>query len=593
MNSTSVNARTRRLEQAIQAVMHDGMKLHPAARKFHVPYSTLQRRVDAVRCGRIIKKKPGRPPCLGGHNENLLVSAILDCAGRGFPLSMSDISDMAQLIVSRMPESQRNRLPFRENRPGPEFVRAFLKRNKNIRMRRRAPLEQRRKMAMSPEVLAAHYARLKNAYKHYKILSPAQVFNIDESGVSARSGGRGKGKAAMAANGRSNAVELEFSANAEHVTVMPVVSADGKAWPPVVILPGTFHKYRTRSDGTIETVHNFLPHDAMVAHRSPAGMDSNLFALWVERFIQQTAQLRQKYKYLLVTMDACGAHLSYRALHLLAENNILAYALPAHTSHRTQVLDYSVFSPLKAYIRSQWSKRLHGTQAQRANDCFTLCEILHKAYLNSVTYKNIVNGFDACGVWSLRGGGVDETVIKAPDITNRALNESAEQSYTRYSDLVKDYFKSRDVFQSDGPNLVNGHLNTTSGALLYRDDLLRDLRVREAERAAERLAREEREAERVARRSQRAQEADEAQRRRAEASQQRVAIQQEREAARLRKEREKEAAKRAMETNRVWDLNIQERWKGLSDSRASRRAAARLRRQNRQTDTTITSQGNN
>ena len=199
---------------------------------------------------------------------------------------------------------------------------------------------------------------------------------------------------------------------------MPVVSADGKAWPPVIILPGVLHNFRKRADGTTELLHDYLPANSMVAHRSPAGMDSDLFAQWVELFIKQTEELRRTYKYLLVTMDGFGAHLLYRALHRLIENNIVAYALPAHTSHRTQVLDYSVFSSLKAYVREKWSRSLHATQALRANDCFTLCEILHTAYSNAVTCKNIVNGFHACGVWSLRGGGIDTTVVKPCEINN-------------------------------------------------------------------------------------------------------------------------------------------------------------------------------
>ena len=90
-------------------------------------------------------------------------------------------------------------------------------------------------------------------------------------------------------------------------------------------------------------------------------------------------------------------------------------------------------------------------------------------------------------------------------------------------DLVADFMASRDAFASDGPIIVNGTLNTTSGALLYRADVLRNLQQREAERIAERIAREQHEEERVARRAQRAEEDEQAQRRRAEAVQVRAA----------------------------------------------------------------------
>ena len=542
----------RRLTAAMQATENRTLSIRGAAKRFTVPYSTLRDRLVSVASGSHVSKPPGRRPCLSSGQEKMIEDAILDCADRGFPLSHADIADMVQVFVLRLPKHVRERLPFKNNRPGPDFVRSFLKRHSKIRMRRRAALEQKRKTAMSPHNMAMHFARLKKAYTRFEIVSPAQVFNIDESGVSTRTGGRGKGKAAMNAEGRSNAVELEFSSNAEHVTLMPVVSADGKAWPPVIVFPGVFHKFRVLPDGKKEFLHDYLPTDALVAHRTPAGIDSDLFYKWIDRFIEQTSELRKKHRYILLTMDAFGAHLSYRALQRLADNSIIAYALPAHTSHRTQVLDYAIFSPFKEYLRSQWSMRLLGTQAERSNDCFTLCDMLHKAYAEAVTYKNIVNGFSACGLWSLRGGGVDETVINASDLTNRGPNENGDECYTRYKDLVNDFMKSRDVLRSDGPNIINGHLNTTSGALCNREDLLRDLQRRETERAAERDARVLRDVEREERRVQKAAEV-------------------------ARKNAERVEADRVKQLNKQWDLNIQQRWRQLTESRAARRANARLR----------------
>ena len=324
----SMKQTVKRLHAAIQAVRGKTLCLRAASRHFKVPYSTIRDNLKVqngtVRNGR------GRPPCLNTGEERLIADAILECADRGFPMRKGDIQDMVHVFVGRLPFSRRSRLPFKHGRPGSDFITGFLRRHPEIRMRRRAALEQQRKLAMNPRTLAMHYARLKQAYVKYKIVSPAQVFNIDESGVSGRTGGRGKGKAAMRASGRSNSVELEFAGNAEHLTIMPVVSADGKPWPPVVIMPGVLHKFRHRPDGKKETLHDYLPKDTYLVHRTPASMTKEFFLQWVEIFIKQTAVLRKEHKYILLTMDAFGAHLSYRALLRLAENTIIAYALPAH-----------------------------------------------------------------------------------------------------------------------------------------------------------------------------------------------------------------------------------------------------------------------
>lgn len=351
-------------------------------------------------------------------------------------------------------------------------------------------------------------------------------------------GGRGKGKAAMRASGRSNAVDLDFASNAENLTIMPVVSEDGVRWPPVVILPGDMQKYRVRPDGSKEILVDYLTTGTFVLHRTPASITKEYFIQWATKFIEQTKALREEHEYLLLTMDGFGAHLSYHALYMLQLNNIIPYALPAHTSHRTQVLDYSVFSPFKESLRWQWSMRVQGTQALHANDCYTLCEMVHNAYRKAVTQTNIIDGFHGCGLWSLKGGGVDHNVITESDLTNREENETGTDAYKRYQDLVKDFMKTRDVLQYDGPNFINGHFNSTSGSLCNRADLLEDLERHEEAREAEREAQEQRETEREERRLQREELA-------LQAEQRRLIIQQQREER--ARERAAETARKAAE----------------------------------------------
>ena len=105
-----------------------------------------------------------------------------------------DVLEMIQIFVARLPSERQSRLPFVNGRPGPDFFTDFLRRHPEIRIRRRAALEQARNVSMCPRTLAMHYARLEKAYQKYKITSPCQILNIDESGVSSHTGGRAKRK---------------------------------------------------------------------------------------------------------------------------------------------------------------------------------------------------------------------------------------------------------------------------------------------------------------------------------------------------------------------------------------------------------------
>lgn len=81
---------------------------------------------------------------------------------------------------------------------------------------------------MSSKNLAEHYDRLIKVFMEYKIQHVLQVFKINEAGLSTRKYGRDRAKGFMKKSGRGNYLELDWSKNAEHVTLMFVVSADGK-----------------------------------------------------------------------------------------------------------------------------------------------------------------------------------------------------------------------------------------------------------------------------------------------------------------------------------------------------------------------------
>lgn len=90
---------------------------------------------------------------------------------------------------------------------------------------------------MSLQNIARNFARLSIVYAEYKIENVAHIFNLHESGCSVWTAYRSRTKEIFTKSTRANAVDMKWSANVEHVTLMPVCSADGKVYSPVVILP--------------------------------------------------------------------------------------------------------------------------------------------------------------------------------------------------------------------------------------------------------------------------------------------------------------------------------------------------------------------
>ncbi len=61
----------------------------------------------------------------------------------------------------------------------------------------------------------------------------------------------GREKCVVGKEVRPNTRYLKFQGSIDHVTVMPVVSATGKVYTPVVILPGKKKKYRKKRKAEI------------------------------------------------------------------------------------------------------------------------------------------------------------------------------------------------------------------------------------------------------------------------------------------------------------------------------------------------------
>lgn len=85
---------------------------------------------------------------------------------------------------------------------------------------------------------------------------------------------------------RQNSLNTDFKFNAQHNTLMLVISADGHLLKSVVILCGTSEKYRTRADGSIEVPNDYFSFGALVSYRKPASMSVDKFSKWADHYVE-------------------------------------------------------------------------------------------------------------------------------------------------------------------------------------------------------------------------------------------------------------------------------------------------------------------
>ena len=96
----------------------------------------------------------------------------------------------------------------------------------------------------------------------------------------------------------------------------------------------------------------------------------------------------------MLLLDGHSAHYCPATIKLAAENQIVVFVLPPHTTHIAQPLDRGCFSPLK----TAWRKFCQEFRAQNSVTRYEFSQLFSKAWFQAMTAKNIVSSFKATGV---------------------------------------------------------------------------------------------------------------------------------------------------------------------------------------------------
>ena len=80
------------------------------------------------------------------------------------------------------------------------------------------------------------------------------------------------------------------------------------------------------------------------------GIDKHILVKWANLFVQEVTNLTWNGRKVLLLYEGYRSHMSYEALKIRDDGNVIVFALPAHTSGTTQPLDVGIFGPFKANI---------------------------------------------------------------------------------------------------------------------------------------------------------------------------------------------------------------------------------------------------
>jgi hypothetical protein len=342
-----------------------------AARIFNVPCSTLKHRMNN-RATRETKRVNDHK--LELIEEQVLVQHIIDQDARGFPMRLSGVEDMANLLLAS-----------RDGKPvGKHWARRFIDAQPSLKTKFNRPYDYQRALCEDPEVIGNWFRLLRNMIAKYGITDD-DLYNFDETGfmmgvitasmVVTRSDRHGKAKSIQ-------------PGNREWATVIECINAKGWCIPPFVIVQGAYHL----ANWTTES--GFPP--SWIIKPTPNGWTDNETGLdWIRHFDKHTKQ-RAKGVYRMLILDGHESHVSAEFEQYCKEHNIIPISMPPHSSHLLQPLDVGLFSPLKRAYGDEINLFIRASINHITKSEFFVA--FKAAHDKIFTKENIKSGFRGAGI---------------------------------------------------------------------------------------------------------------------------------------------------------------------------------------------------
>ena len=199
-------------------------------------------------------------------------------------------------------------------------------------------LDAQRFQQQDPQVIAAHFERLKSIKETHSILD-CDVYNFDETGFAMGMANAGAAKVVsiLASVYRACAIQ---PGSREWTTVIEAINSMGWRVPPMLILAGKVHIdtwYR-------ENPH--LPRDWAIQLSHNGWTNDEIGLLWIQHFDKHTRHRMLGTKRLLV-LDGHGSYATPEFDQYYLNHGIITLCMPSHSSHICQPLDVGCFSRLK------------------------------------------------------------------------------------------------------------------------------------------------------------------------------------------------------------------------------------------------------
>ena len=378
---------------------HGGASYPTTSRRYGIPTAVLHRHYK----GEIVSSSNGRMPRLSEAEEREIADNICSLGEYGMAFNRWDLR---QFVKYHLDRKQIIIDDFKENRPGIEWTRLFLNRQKDTLSPRICQNIGAKRFNVSRTTVDDFFQNLAEVMRD---VSPECIVNYDETNISDSPGGdsqlfkRGSKRSYRTMNSSKVGVSMMYSVSANGDRLRPYVVYKAKRVSPTWVV-----------GGNREIFYNATP---------SGWFDSPTFEDWFTKVALPYFRNLNGNK--VIIGDNVPSHININVIQKAEEQGIKFIFLPPNTTHFLQPLDVSVFRTLKM----EWRKCLT-TWKQSEGRMLTLLpkwavpQLLHRLENAMVDkWRSLAKaGFNACGIYPLNPNRV--VSAQFPNENHHAVDRS-------------------------------------------------------------------------------------------------------------------------------------------------------------------------
>ncbi|XP_065669419.1 uncharacterized protein LOC136088752 [Hydra vulgaris] len=333
--------------------------------------------------------------------EETLSTYLKSCSDMLYGLTPVQV----RALAFEMAQANKIKCPLRwieQKKAGRDWLTGFLKRNPKLSVRKPEATSIARASAFNRYTIDIFFNKLQEGISESKATS-FKIFNLDETGFTTVQ----KTPRVIASKGSKQVGQITSRERGELVTVCCIVSAAGVAIPPVIVFPRKLF---------INSLMKGAPEGSIGLANQSGWMNAEIFIDVLKHFVK-FARPTADHKVLLI-IDNHESHLSLQSLEYAKENHVCMMTLPPHTSHKTQPLDRSVFSPMKTYFNAAANSWMLSNPRQTIT-IYEMASLIRQAWEKSSTPTNIMSGFRVTGIWPYDRHVYGDDIFLSSVVTDR------------------------------------------------------------------------------------------------------------------------------------------------------------------------------